>query len=149
MNLTLADVMTAESPVAIPDHLDAQARVPVVTTTPVAQGDLLISPQSFPRRRIVVSSGAAWQTVGAGGVKIIDSADTGGHDHVLVARPGTCRVTFDVAHPSNLAICVVECDEPASIQHPEHGAILLDPAFSPFECRGQREWMDEQRRVAD
>jgi len=148
LTMTLSDVM-ADSVVAIPEHLDPLSFVPVVTTAPVAQGDLLVMPSSFPSRKIAVDAGATWTDVPANGIAVISAADTGGNDHVLVAAPGTARVTFNVSHPSNLGICMIEVTEPASIQHVEHGAIILDPANSPFECRGQREWMEEQRRVAD
>ena len=148
LTLTLTDVMTG--PVAIPDHLDPLAFVPVVGRAPVAQGDLMVCPQAFPSRKVVARKDAAWSAVPAEGVKIIDGSDNGGgHDHVLVAAPGTATVTFDVDHPSGLAICLISVTDVASIQHIEHGAIILTPDNSPFECRGQREQADIERRVAD
>lgn len=144
--LTLAQVWHGD--LADIGHLDHQAAIPAVTTGPVAQGDLMICPSSFPARKVAARPESRWMDVPAEGIRIIDGRDNGGgHDHLLVARPGTARVTFDVDHPSRLGICLIETTEEATIQHVEHGAVLLPPGV--YECRGQREQAAEERRVAD
>lgn len=105
----------ALSNISVPDHLVADAAVPVLTG-PQAQGDLLIMPVPRPAR-------VSWQTVPVDGVQVIRGEATGNTHwlHRGFDSPGV-RWAADV-DGLRLGYLLVPEDQSALLIHTdEHGA---------------------------
>lgn len=131
--LALADV-------TIPDHLQADAEVPVLTA-PQAQGDLMVIPSTLP-------TGVAPEPVTASGVQVVTGEATGnthwlhaGFDSpdVMWARVDRGLVIGYVVVPDGQTAMLVHTDE--------HGANGI--GTGTYAIHGKREMADEIRRVAD
>ena len=131
---TLQEVMDGR--VEIPEHLELDAEVPVITGLQV-QGDLAIIP--------VRKSAKPGVSVPAEGVAVV-RGENGGHTHLLV---GEGAVAFaPVATPGqDLGVLTVDDDSTAFLLHPEHGCNAMGPGS--YLIRRQREQADEIRLVAD
>ena len=126
--------------VTVPDHLVADAEVPVLAG-PQAQGDLMVIPTVAPLH-------LDWTTVPAVGVQVVHGEATGnthwlhrGFDSigVLWARVDQGVVIGYVDVPVGQSALLVHTDE--------HGANGL--AAGVYAIHGKREQADEIRRVAD
>lgn len=137
---TLAEVTQAHG-FEVLEHLEADAEIPVNDGLQ-AQGDLIIVPKPAAKGSV---RGVAGGTVPKTGIAVIQAIG-GGHEHRLFASvPGTAW--FTETGFTGQAIGVLECDEPAYVIHPEHGATGIAPGT--YELRRQREQADEERLVAD
>lgn len=127
--------------VSVPEHLVADAEVPVLTGAQ-AQGDLLV----FPARR--VPQGLDWKPVTAAGVQVVHGEATG-NTHWLHAgfdSPGVLWARVDEG--VRIGYVTVPDDETALLVHTdEHGANGVGPGV--YAINGKREQADEIRRVAD
>lgn len=134
---TLEQIMTGHC--EVPEHLVAQAEVPVLSDLQV-QGDVAIIPM-----RAGVSDD---QLVPAQGVAVV-RGENGGNTHLLVAdgvvywRPAHDRAASDL----DLGVVTVADGGIGYLLHPEHGANALAPGS--YMLRRQREQADEIRRVED
>ena len=126
--------------VTVPDHLIADAEVPVLSG-PQAQGDLLV----FPAR---VPTGLAMDPVPTAGVQVVHGEATGnthwlhrGFDSpgVLWGRVDEGVVIGYVTVPEGQSAMLVHTDE--------HGANAV--AEGSYAIHGKREMADEIRRVED
>ena len=127
--------------VALPDHLVADATVPVLTA-PQAQGDIGIIPAHLLG---ITDRGVSFEPVGAG-VQVVTGEATGNTHWLHADDPGVgwCRLDRD------LVIGLVTVPEGAAaylIHTDEHGANGVGPGR--YEVTGKREQADEIRRVAD
>lgn len=124
--------------IQIPDHLIAQAKVPVLTG-PQRQGDLFVRP-------VVVGDGAGngrWQAVGDG-VQVVHGEATG-NTHWLHGH--SCR-WLRLDQGQVVGLVQVPDGEAAYLVHTdEHGANGIGPGT--YEIRRKREQADEIRNVAD
>jgi hypothetical protein len=130
--------------VPVPDHLDADAEVPVLTG-PQAQGDLLVVPAPVPGQ-------PGWHPVPAAGVQVVRGEATG-NTHWLHAgfdSPGVqwWRVDADLLYgyvqvPDGQTALLIHTDE--------HGANGIGPGT--YAIHGKRELglgvRPVQRRVFD
>jgi hypothetical protein len=131
--------------VTVPEHLVADAEVPVLTVTQ-RQGDLIIVPAAaddYP------AAGVELAPVTDRGVQVVVGEATGNTHwlHRGFDSPGILwgRVTGD-----DLVLGVVSVPEGQSaelIHTDEHGANAMGPGV--YVIRGKRELADEIRRVAD
>ncbi|NEW25706.1 hypothetical protein [Nocardia cyriacigeorgica] len=127
------------------EQLDASLRIPVIRGMH-AQGDLIVIPL-YLLDAVTPSPGAAWWPVPPDGIEVLRGA-AGGNPHALVAEPGTCRWTTDVADPSGLALGIFAAESVAYLMHPEHGATGSVPGT--YVVRRQREHSHMRTRlVAD
>ena len=133
--LALADV-------TIPDHLTADAEVPILTG-PQAQGDLLVLPTKVP-------GNVTLEAVPAAGVQVVASEATG-HTHWLHQGFDSTRVQWArVGRGDDIVIgyIVVPQGETAMLVHTdEHGANGVGPGS--YAVHGKREQAEIERRVAD
>lgn len=125
--------------VSVPDHLVADAEIPVLTG-PQAQGDLLIFP--------ITSTRAALVPVPEAGVQLVVGEATGNSHwlHRGFDSPGVAwaRSTDGLC----LAVISVPAGQSAQVIHTdEHGANGIGPGL--YAVHGKREQADEIRRVAD
>lgn len=135
---TLDRIMTPHS-VEIPDHLEAQAEIPLVSDRPQRQGDVYVVPQ----RPGIVDA----KPVPAEGVPVV-RGEAGGNTHLLVGEGNVLWLSRTVAgDPAVQGTLVVGEDSSAYLIHPEHGATGMGPG--QFIIRRQREQADEIRLVAD
>ena len=115
-----------------------------------AQGDLIVVPLPLLASSVKFSSGWApvsWTDVPPEGIELLRGA-AGGNPHTLVADPGTCRWTTNVADFDGLAIGIFETSAVAYLLHPEHGATGCTPGT--YVIRRQREHEGHRARlVAD
>jgi hypothetical protein len=134
---TYLEVLSAHG-VTIPDHLEAQAAIPVLAGLQV-QGDVAVIPI-----RPGIKQGTA---VPAAGIAVV-RGESGGNTHLLVAE-GAVSWAPVVGTPNLLDLGVVTVDEEAIayLLHPEHGANAMGPGA--YTLRRQREQADELRAVAD
>lgn len=131
--------------VTVPEHLVADAEVPVLTGVQ-AQGDLLVYP--------VIGSAALpatdlrWGPVPPAGVQVVHGEATGNTHwlHRGFDSPGVlwARVDGDLT----IGYVCVPDDQSAQLIHTdEHGANGIGPGV--YAINGKREMADEIRRVAD
>lgn len=138
MQMTYEEALTKVG-VTVPDHLIADAEVPVLTG-PQAQGDLLIVPTDRSTVKLL--------PVPDEGVQVVFGEATG-NSHFLhrgFDSPGVlyARVTDGQC----LAVVAVPTGESAQLIHTdEHGANGIGPGL--YEIREKREQADQIRRVTD
>lgn len=143
MQLTLAD-LTRRTGLDVLDHLERQAAIPV-TGRLQAQGDLIVIPCitfGWLDGRVDLWPNARWRSVPADGIELLRSA-AGGNQHTLVADPGACQWTTEVADPTGLGLGVLTATGVAYLLHPEHGGAGIAPGT--YLVRRQREGTDEAR----
>lgn len=143
MPLTLAD-LTRRTGLDVLDHLERQAAIPV-TGRLQAQGDLIVIPCitfGWLDGRVDLWPNARWRSVPADGIELLRSA-AGGNPHTLVADPGACQWTTEVADPTGLGLGVLTATGVAYLLHPEHGGAGIAPGT--YLVRRQREGTDEAR----
>lgn len=141
-NRTYAEVL-GERNISVPDHLVADAEVPVLTGLQ-RQGDLVIVPTSSLRFQ------AHSQAVPPEGVAVV-RGENGGHTHHLAAYSGTCRwapnPSVSAADP-DLGELHVPAGATAYLSHDdEHGANGIGPGN--YTIRRQVEEAERRQLVAD
>jgi len=138
MNMTYADALNKVG-VTVPDHLIADAEVPVLTS-PQAQGDLLIIPIASTNQKLI--------PVTAAGVQIVFGEATG-NSHYLHQGFDSPDVTYArVDNGLLLAVVSVPEGQNAQLIHTdEHGSAGIGPGL--YAIHGKREQADEIRRVTD
>ena len=127
--------------VTLPEHLVADAEVPVLTA-PQAQGDIGIIPASLLG---VTRRGLTLEPVGAG-VQVVTGEATGNTHWLHSDHPAVTWARLD----RDLLIGVVDIPDGATaylIHTDEHGANGIGPGL--YALTGKREQADEIRRVAD
>ena len=138
MTITTFGDLLGRHDIQIPDHLIAQAEVPVLTG-PQRQGDLFVRP-------VAVGDGTGngrWQPVGDG-VQVVHGEATG-NTHWL--HGNTCR-WLRLDQGQVVGLVQVPDGEAAYLVHTdEHGANGIGPGI--YEVRRKREQADEIRMVAD
>ncbi|GIJ60768.1 hypothetical protein [Virgisporangium aurantiacum] len=105
----------------VPDHLVADAEVPVLTG-PQAQGDLLVFRRAAP-------STVEWRALPAAGLRLVDGEATGNTHwlHAGFASPGV-RWAASTLGPQRLGFLFVPPGETALLIHTdEHGANGVGP----------------------
>ncbi|MBF6175954.1 hypothetical protein [Nocardia blacklockiae] len=117
------------------EGLEQSLRIPVLDGLH-AQGDLLVIPIRL-LDAVAAHPQADWRHVPPGGVEVLRGA-AGGNPHSLVAEPGTCRWTTQVADPTGLALGMFTTEAVAYLMHPEHGATGCAPGT--YVIRRQREF---------
>lgn len=134
---TYAEVLGLHE-IAIPEHLEAQAEIPVLSGLQV-QGDVAIVP-TRPSARVAVE-------VPADGVAVV-RGESGGHTHLLIGD-GPVLWQPVTPQPGGLDLGLVTVPEGATafLLHPEHGANAMGPGN--YVLRRQREQADEIRLVQD
>jgi hypothetical protein len=120
---------------AVLDHLERSARIPVVDGLH-AQGDLIVVPLPLIASSVRARPRARWTDVPPEGIELLRGA-AGGNPHTLVADPGTCRWTADVADAEGLALGIFEASAVVYLLHPEHGGTGCAPGA--YVVRRQRE----------
>ena len=139
MSMTYADALTKVG-VTVPDHLVADAEVPVLTG-PQAQGDLLIVP--------IERSTAKLQPVPDEGVQVVFGEATG-NSHFLHRGFESPGVLYGRVSDGSQCIAVVVVPEGQSAQlihTDEHGANAMGPGM--YGIHEKREQADTIRRVTD
>lgn len=129
--------------VTVPDHLTADAEVPVLTGVQ-AQGDLIV----FPATEAALPSDVEFKTVPAAGVQVVHGEATG-NTHWLHAgfdSPGVLWARVDEGVRIGF-VRVPEGESAQLIHTDEHGANGIGPGL--YAIHGKREQADEIRRVAD
>lgn len=121
--------------VEIPDHLVADAEIPILAGLQV-QGDLAIIPTRPSKKPGVPVSPA--------GVAVV-RGENGGNTHLLVGE-GLVWAPVEQAG-QDLGVVTVPADGAGYLLHPEHGANAMAPGC--YLIRRQREQADEIRLVAD
>lgn len=145
MTVTLAS-LSHQTGLAVLDHLEQSARIPVIDGLQ-AQGDLIVIPLSVIASSVTPWPKARWTDVPPEGIELLRGA-AGGNPHTLVADPGSCRWTTNVADSDGLAIGVFETSAVVYLLHPEHGATGCPPGT--YVVRRQREHEGRRARlVAD
>lgn len=137
--VTYADAL-AKVGVSVPEHLIADAEVPVLTG-PQAQGDLLIIPTTIP-------AGVNLESVPAQGVQVVFGEATG-NSHFLHQGFDSPGVTFARTN-QDLQLVVVHVPEGQSAQlihTDEHGANGIGPG--DYAIHQKREMREEITRVID
>jgi len=138
----------ALSHISIPEHLEAEAEVPVLTR-PQAQGDLMIVPLALAygegERAPTWPRGAV---VPPGGVQVVHGEATG-NTHWLHAGFSSPGVTWHRADAGLVVgIVTVPAGQTAMLVHTdEHGANGIGEGR--YEIRQKRELADEVRYVED
>lgn len=131
--------------VSIPDHLIADAEVPVLSD-PQSQGDLLIVPASLDK---FDTSSAEWLPVPKAGVQVVTGEATGNTHwlHRGFDSPNVqwARVTGDPL--VEVVVRVPEGETAELIHTDEHGCNAM--ASGDYVIRGKQEEADQIRRVAD
>ena len=125
--------------VEIPDHLIADAEVPILSVAQ-RQGDVLIVPTGGPRR--------AETKVPAKGVAVVrGESTTGGNSHILDGAPEAYWAP-SVDGGLILGYLTVPDRSTAYLTHTdEHGCNGIGPGN--YVLRGKREQAEVERRVAD
>ena len=127
--------------VSLPDHLVADAEVPVLTS-PQAQGDIGI----VPAHMLGITAWGVDFTPGGKGVQVVTGEATGNTHWLHADHDGVTWARLD----RDLVIGLVSVPEGASayLSHTdEHGANGIGPGL--YALTGKREQADEIRRVAD
>lgn len=136
---SLTDVMTG-SAITIPDHLEADAEVPVIAGLQF-QGDLAVVP--LAGRGVAVPNIVP---VPPQGVEVV-RGESGGHTHLLIGE-GVSWAPIEARGDSlDLGALVVADGSVAYLLHEEHGASGIAPGR--YVIRRQREQAEQVRRVAD
>lgn len=140
MSMTYADALSKVG-ASVPDHLVADAEVPVLTA-PQAQGDLLIVPMTAVPRGVVLVA------VPDKGVQVVFGEATG-NSHWLhrgfespgveYARVGSGQCIAVVSVPEGQSAQLIHTDE--------HGSNGIGPGV--YGIHEKREQADEIRRVTD
>lgn len=126
--------------VTIPEHLVADAEVPVLTGVQ-AQGDLLI----VPARDV---ADIDWQPIPDSGIQVV-SGEATGNTHWLhrgFDSPSVMWARLDEGL-SVAAVYVPEGESAELIHSDEHGCNAMGAGV--YVIRGKREWGTQIRRVAD
>ncbi len=147
MSMTYAEALALAS-VSIPEHLEAEAQVPVLTG-PQAQGDLMIVPLAMAYEQGErVPDWPQGQVVPMDGVQVVHGEATG-NTHWLHAGFNSPGVTWHRADSDLVVGCVtVPAGQTAVLVHTdEHGANGIGPGR--YEVRRKREQADEIAYVAD
>lgn len=129
--------------VTVPDHLTADAEVPVLVGVQ-AQGDLLV----FPAAAAILPTNLDWKPVTPTGVQVVHGEATG-NTHWLHAgfdSPGVLWARVDEG--VRIGYVTVPDEQTAFLVHTdEHGSNGVGPGV--YAINGKREQADEIRRVAD
>jgi len=136
--MTTYETILSRYRVEVPEHLAAQATIPVLAGLQ-RQGDILIRPIDRP---------AGGTPVSAEGVQVVRGEATG-NTHWLSAD-GLCLWAPTTPTADGLAVGVLTVTDGAVgwlIHTDEHGANGVAPGV--YELRRQREQADEARLVAD
>lgn len=138
MNMTYADAL-AKVGVSVPDHLVADAEVPILTG-PQAQGDLLIIP--------LERTSAKMLPVPDEGVQVVYGEATG-NSHFLHRGFDSPDVTYArISDGQCIAVVHVPDGQNAQLIHTdEHGSAGIGPGL--YGIHEKREQADEIRRVTD
>jgi hypothetical protein len=147
MSMTYGEAL-ALSGISIPEHLEAEAEVPVLTR-PQAQGDLLIVPVHLAygdgETAPVYPDG---KPVPMGGVQVVHGEATG-NTHWLHAGFNSPGVAWHRADEGLvIGVLTIPAGQTAMLIHTdEHGANGIGPGV--YEIRQKRELADEVRLVED
>lgn len=133
---TLTEIMAPHS-VEVPEHLIADAEVPVISGKPQRQGDVFI----VPMRKGEV---AKLKPVPAEGIPVV-RGENGGNTHLLVADGPVLFAPREFG--ADMGTLVVPDGATAYLIHPEHGANAI--GGGTYIVRRQREQAEEIRLVAD
>lgn len=134
--MSTLEKLLSEHDLAVLDHLDMQAEVPL--TDFGRQGDVAVIPS-----RIVKSKGAT-TLVPREGVPVV-RGENGGNTHAIFAAG---PVFLDLTNRGqDIATMTVPEGSEAHLHHPQHGLIRFVPG--DYTIRRQREQADEIRLVAD
>lgn len=145
MSATTFATALAKIGVSVPDHLVADAEVPVLTGAQF-QGDIGIIPaglDSFGAKRVTL------EPVPDKGIQVVHGEATG-NTHWLHRGFDSPGVTFARVENHELVLGVVNVPEGESaelIHTDEHGCNAMGPGL--YVLRGKRELADEIRRVQD
>jgi hypothetical protein len=131
---TLAD-LTETTGLPVDVHLVLDLVIPINDGLQ-AQGDLLVVPLAELAGQVSVPAGARWREVPPEGIELLRGG-TGGNAHTLVADPGTCVWTDEVADRTGLTVGVFEAMASAYLLHREHGGTGIAPG--EYVVRRQRE----------
>lgn len=137
MTATYGDILDAHN-VTIPEHLERQAAIPVLTGLQV-QGDVAVIPQrpSMKKGSLVPATGVA-----------VVRGESGGNTHLLVTDGAVTWAPVEGrATGLDLGVVDVPVGATAFLLHSEHGANAMGPGS--YLIRRQREQADELRMVAD
>lgn len=121
--------------VEIPEHLAADAELPVLTGLQV-QGDIAIVPTR--------PSAKAGDAVPPEGVAVV-RGENGGNTHLLVGEGIAWAPAVNFGQ--TLGVLTVPPGRTGFLLHPEHGGNAMGPGA--YTLRRQREQADEIRLVAD
>jgi len=139
MNMTYGQAL-AKVGVTVPDHLVADAEVPILTG-PQAQGDLLVVP--------IRDHDLNLEAVPTKGIQLVVGEATG-NTHWLHQGFDSPGVRWARVEDGSLRIAVVEVPEGQNAQlihTDEHGSAGVGPGL--YAIHGKREQADEIRRVQD
>lgn len=147
MTMTYGDALALAS-VSIPDHLEAGAEVPVLTS-PQAQGDLMIIPVDLAYDGIEQTP--FWpqgKILPLEGIQVVHGEATG-NTHWLHAGFNSPGVAWHRADRGLvIGVVTVPAGQTAMLVHTdEHGANGIGPG--QYEIRQKRELADEIRYVED
>ena len=126
--------------VTVPEHLQADAEVPIITGEPQCQGDLIVIP--------IGAAPAGMEPVPTAGIQVVHGEATG-NTHWLHAGFESAGVTFKRVD-RGLVVGVVDVPEGQSallIHTDEHGSNGI--GAGTYEIRRQREQAEEIRMVQD
>lgn len=132
--MTTYEAVLAAYDVAIPEHLAAEAEIPVLTGAQ-RQGDVIVLPMRPGRVN-------GLEPIPAPGVAVV-RGENGGNTHLLVGA-GRWAARPD---GQDLGTLVVGDGEVAYLLHPEHSGQGIGPGS--YRLRRQREQADKIRLVAD
>ena len=133
---TLTQIMAPHS-VEVPEHLIADAEVPVISGKPQRQGDVFI----VPMRKGGV---ARLAPVPPEGIAVV-RGENGGNTHLLVADGPVLFAPRESG--ADMGTLVVPEDATAYLIHPEHGCNAIGEGT--YVVRRQREQAEEIRLVQD
>ncbi len=147
MTMTYGEALALSS-ISIPEHLEAEAEVPVLTT-PQAQGDLMIVPVDLAYTGIEQTP--FWpqgKIIPMGGVQVVHGEVTG-NTHWLHAGFNSPDVAWHRADRDLvIGVVTVPAGQTAMLVHTdEHGANGIGAGV--YEIRQKRELADEVRYVED
>lgn len=149
MSMTYGEALAMAS-VSIPEHLKAEAEVPVITGRPQAQGDLVIIPvEQAYEPGDVVPDWPHGDIVPEAGVQVVHGEATG-NTHWLHQGLGSAGVRWHRADAGLVVgVVTVPAGETAALIHTdEHGCNAFGGP-ERYEIRRKREQLDEIAYVAD